>query len=74
VNHLNSLEKSMSMPMLMDHNRLLRRFWRDQSAWNALGLDSFDARSLSEVKMELYTDVFRALKFGKVEDEPHSQI
>jgi hypothetical protein len=29
---------------------------------------------LSEVKMELYTDVFRALKFGKVEDEPHSQI
>jgi enoyl-CoA hydratase/carnithine racemase len=39
-----------------------------------MGLDSFDARGLSEVKMELYTDAYRALKFGKVEDEPHSRI
>lgn len=39
-----------------------------------LGLDCFDPNTFSAVKMELYTDAYRALRFGKVEDLPHSRI
>lgn len=37
-------------------------------------LDFFDPKCYSEMKMELYTDAYRALKFGKVSDSPHSRI
>ena len=39
-----------------------------------LGLDSFEEGMLSEVKMELFTEAYRALKFGKVENLPYSRI
>jgi hypothetical protein len=28
----------------------------------------------SEMKVEMYPDAYRALKFGKVRDPPHSRI
>jgi len=39
-----------------------------------LGLDYFDPEKFRVVKVELYTDAYRALRFGKVEDLPHSRI
>ena len=39
-----------------------------------LGLDYFDPEKFRAVKVELYTDAYRALRFGKVEDLPHSRI
>lgn len=39
-----------------------------------LNLEYFDPKAYTEVKVELYTDAYRALKFGKVETLPHSRI
>lgn len=40
----------------------------------SLNLEYFDPKGYSEIKMEMYTDAYRALKFGKVADLPHSRI
>lgn len=40
----------------------------------ALQLDFFNPVACTEMKMEIYTDAYRALKFGKVDDMPHSRI
>ncbi len=40
----------------------------------ALKLDHFSPKGYTEIKTELYTDAFRALKFGRVEDLPHSRL
>jgi enoyl-CoA hydratase/carnithine racemase len=37
-------------------------------------LEYFDAKAMTEMKIEMYTDAFRALKFGKVSDLPSSRI
>ena len=37
-------------------------------------LEYFDPKGYTEVKMEMYTDAYRALKFGRVGDLPHSRI
>ncbi|KAL7553633.1 hypothetical protein ACHAWF_016938 [Thalassiosira exigua] len=39
-----------------------------------MNLEYFDPKGYAELKVELYTDAYRALKFGKVEDLPHSRI
>ena len=39
-----------------------------------MGLEYFDPNAFSEVKVELFTDAYRSLKFGKVEDLPYSRI
>ncbi|KAL7541718.1 hypothetical protein ACHAXR_011152, partial [Thalassiosira sp. AJA248-18] len=39
-----------------------------------MNLEYFDPKGYSEIKMEMYTDAYRALKFGKVEDLPQSRI
>lgn len=39
-----------------------------------LGLDMLEEEMVSEVKMELFTDAYRALKFGKVESLAYSRI
>jgi enoyl-CoA hydratase/carnithine racemase len=39
-----------------------------------LNLDHFDPVAYSDMKVEMYADAFRALKFGKVGDPPHSRI
>ena len=39
-----------------------------------LQLDYYNPVSITEMKMEIYTDAYRALKFGKVDDMPHSRI
>lgn len=41
---------------------------------SVMKLEYFDPKSYSEVKMEMYTDAYRALKFGCVEDLPYSRI
>ena len=40
----------------------------------SMKLEYFDPKSYTEIKQELYTDAYRALKFGKVDDLPHSRI
>jgi len=41
----------------------------------SLNLDYFDPKAYTEMKIEMYTDAYRALKFGKpTEDLPHSRI
>jgi enoyl-CoA hydratase/carnithine racemase len=37
-------------------------------------LEYFDAKAMTEMKIEMYTDAYRALKFGKVSDLPSSRI
>ena len=37
-------------------------------------LEYFDPKAYTEIKMEMWTDAYRALKFGKVEDLPYSRI
>jgi enoyl-CoA hydratase/carnithine racemase len=37
-------------------------------------LEYFDPKAFTEVKMEMYTDAYRALKFGKFDDAPSSRI
>ncbi|KAL7439834.1 hypothetical protein ACHAXM_006890 [Skeletonema potamos] len=37
-------------------------------------LDYFDPKAYSEMKMEIWCSAYRALKFGKVSDPPHSRI
>ncbi|KAL3798681.1 hypothetical protein HJC23_004432 [Cyclotella cryptica] len=37
-------------------------------------LEYFDPKAYSMMKMEMYTDAYRALKFGSVEDLPYSRI
>ncbi|KAL3771743.1 hypothetical protein ACHAWU_010054 [Discostella pseudostelligera] len=39
-----------------------------------MNLEYFDHKSYMEIKIEMYTDAYRALKFGKVDDLPHSRI
>jgi len=39
-----------------------------------LNLEYFDPKGYTEMKMEMYTDAYRALTFGKVEDLPSSRI
>lgn len=39
-----------------------------------MNLEYFDPTAYSDMKMELYTDAYRALMFGSVEDLPHSRI
>jgi enoyl-CoA hydratase/carnithine racemase len=39
-----------------------------------MNLEYFDPKSYSEIKVELYTDAYRALSFGKVGDLPYSKI
>lgn len=39
-----------------------------------MNLEHFDPKAYSEIKIEMYTDAYRALKFGKVNDLPHSRI
>jgi enoyl-CoA hydratase/carnithine racemase len=39
-----------------------------------MGLEYFDPKTFTEVKTEMYTDAYRALRFGKVGDLPHSRI
>lgn len=39
-----------------------------------MGLDYFDPKAMYEVKVEMFTDAYRALNLGKVEDLPHSRI
>ncbi|KAL7513814.1 hypothetical protein ACHAXN_011175 [Cyclotella atomus] len=39
-----------------------------------MGLEYFDPKAFCEVKMEMFTDAYRALRFGKVGDLPHSRI
>ena len=41
---------------------------------SGLGLDHFDLGAYSQMKVEMYTDAYRALRFGKVEDVPMSRI
>ena len=41
---------------------------------SGLGLDHFDPGAYSTLKVEMYTDAYRALRFGKVEDVPMSRI
>lgn len=41
---------------------------------SGLGLDYFDPKAYSQMKVEMYTDAYRALRFGKVEDVPMSRI
>ncbi len=41
---------------------------------SGMGLDHFDPVTYSEMKVEMYPDAYRALKFGKVRDPPHSRI
>jgi enoyl-CoA hydratase/carnithine racemase len=40
----------------------------------ALQLDYYNPVAITEMKMEIYTDAYRALKFGKVDDMPYSRI
>lgn len=40
----------------------------------ALKLDYFSPKGYTEIKTELYTDAYRALKFGRVEDSPHCRL
>lgn len=40
----------------------------------SLGLQNFDSAAYREIKIELYTDAYRALVFGKVGDLPHSRL
>ena len=40
----------------------------------ALQLDYYNPVAITEMKMEIYTDAYRALTFGKVDDMPHSRI
>ena len=37
-------------------------------------VEYFDAKAMTEMKIEMYTDAYRALKFGKVSDLPSSRI
>mmetsp|Transcript_4589 Transcript_4589/g.6887 ORF Transcript_4589/g.6887 Transcript_4589/m.6887 type:complete len:122 (+) Transcript_4589:2-367(+) len=39
-----------------------------------MNLEYFDPKAWTEIKIEMYTDAYRALKFGKVEDLPSSRI
>ena len=39
-----------------------------------MNLSYFDPRAYTEMKIELWTDAYRALKFGKVQDLPESRI
>ena len=39
-----------------------------------LQLEYYNPVAITEMKMELYTDAYRALKFGKVDDMPYSRI
>ena len=39
-----------------------------------LGAASFDAQSLSQMKVELYTDAYRALALGSVDAKPESRL
>ena len=41
---------------------------------SGMDLEFFDPVSYTEMKVEMYTDAYRALKFGKVSDLPHSRI
>ena len=41
---------------------------------SGMSLDHFDPVAYSEMKVEMYADAFRALKFGKVGDPPYSRI
>ena len=41
---------------------------------SGMNLEYFDPKGYSEIKMEMYTDAYRALKYGKVEDTPQSRI
>jgi enoyl-CoA hydratase/carnithine racemase len=41
---------------------------------SGMNLEFFDPVSYTEMKVEMYTDAYRALKFGKVSDLPHSRI
>lgn len=40
----------------------------------SLNLEYFDPRGYAEIKMEMYSDAYRALKYGKVGDAPDSRI
>mmetsp|Transcript_17361 Transcript_17361/g.35977 ORF Transcript_17361/g.35977 Transcript_17361/m.35977 type:complete len:317 (+) Transcript_17361:79-1029(+) len=40
----------------------------------AMKLDYFSPKGYTEIKTELYTDAYRALKFGRVEDLPHCRL
>jgi enoyl-CoA hydratase/carnithine racemase len=39
-----------------------------------MNLEYFDHKSYTDIKIEMYTDAYRALKFGEVDDLPHSRI
>eukprot|EP00584_Thalassiosira_punctigera_P007050 CAMPEP_0172530252 /NCGR_PEP_ID=MMETSP1067-20121228/4041_1 /TAXON_ID=265564 ORGANISM="Thalassiosira punctigera, Strain Tpunct2005C2" /NCGR_SAMPLE_ID=MMETSP1067 /ASSEMBLY_ACC=CAM_ASM_000444 /LENGTH=315 /DNA_ID=CAMNT_0013314419 /DNA_START=221 /DNA_END=1168 /DNA_ORIENTATION=+ len=41
---------------------------------SGMNLEYFDPKAYTEIKVEMYTDAYRALKFGKVEDFPSSRI
>ena len=43
-------------------------------SFNGMNLSYFDPRAYTEMKIELWTDAYRALKFGKVQDLPESRI
>ncbi len=39
-----------------------------------MNLQYFDPKAYSEIKIEMYTDAYRALTLGKIDDLPHSKI
>ncbi|KAL9189587.1 hypothetical protein ACHAXT_009262 [Thalassiosira profunda] len=39
-----------------------------------MNLEYFDPKGYAEIKMEMYTDAYRALKYGRVGDAPDSRI
>ena len=41
---------------------------------SGMNLEYFDPKAYAEMKIEMYTDAYRALKFGKVADPPQSRI
>jgi enoyl-CoA hydratase/carnithine racemase len=41
---------------------------------SGLNLEYFDPVAYTEMKIEMYTDAYRALTFGRVADPPHSRI
>lgn len=59
---------------LYEHAFQLAKEGLPESSGSGMNLEYFDPKAYTEMKQEMYTDAYRALKFGKVEDLPHSRI